>query len=257
MADKNLDVPDYSKDTNLGEDFTVKDSPVNDFEYVDNIEFDQGYEAVSQRQVLAAPSNTGGDIFGRIESNRQVDEGYWKLIIPSEVAGVEFDAIVVETFIGGAGGGGTYFKFGYMEQLPGAAPGGAVQFYLPGYVSPFDDGVYDLGSSTEQWNTIYLVNAPVVSSDGRLKKDVKELPYGLKEVLALRPVSFKRIDDKNPERNHVGFIAQEVKEIIPEAILGSLDTKLGMTYETIIPVLVNAIRELNEKIVKLEKDKMV
>lgn len=252
MADKNLDVPDYSQDTNLGENFTVKDSPVNDFEYTDNIEFDQMYDEVSERKSLAVPANTGADIFGRIESSRQGDEGYWKLILPDGT-----EAIVVETFIGGAGGGGTYFKFGSFQQLPGAAPGGAVDYIFSGYLSPDDDGVYDIGSAALQWNTIYLVNAPVVSSDGRLKKDLKELPYGLKEILALKPQSFKRIDDKHPDRVHLGFVAQEVKEIIPEAILGSEATKFGMTYESLIPVLVNAIKELNEEVVKLKKEKGV
>lgn len=126
-------VPDYTTDTGMADDMTVKSSPVNDFKYVDSIEFDQTYEDVPQRKVLAVPSNTGGDIFGRIESNRSLDEGFYKIIIPSAVPGVDFDALVIETFIGGAGGGGTYFKFGYIEQLPGAAPGGNIQMVIPGY----------------------------------------------------------------------------------------------------------------------------
>lgn len=244
------DVPDYTKDSNFNDNFTVKTSPVNDFEYTDNIEFDQMFDDVAQRKTLAAPANTGQDIFGRIESNKQNgDEGYWALILPDG-----FAAIFIQTFVGGAGGGGTAFSFGNIQELPGAAPGGATQFYIPGYISPTAafSGEFDIGGTFEEWNTIYLVNAPVVSSDGRFKEDVKDIEDGLTKVLKLKPVSFKR---KGSDDVHLGFIAQDVKEVVPEAIVGSEETKYGMKYESLIPVLVSAIQALEKRVLELEKGK--
>lgn len=92
-------------------------------------------------------------------------------------------------------------------------------------------------------------------SDKRIKKDIKPIDYGLKEILNLKPSRFTFISDKE---STVGFIAQEVKDVVPEAISGSglefdkTDTPqeraaktLGINKELLIPVLVKAIQELS------------
>ena len=89
-------------------------------------------------------------------------------------------------------------------------------------------------------------------SDARLKKEVKDLGYGLDEILKLRPVSFKRIGE-DTDRTEMGFIAQEVREVMPEIVIEAQDEEktLTMTYDKMVAPLVKAIQEQQDMINKL------
>jgi len=80
----------------------------------------------------------------------------------------------------------------------------------------------------------------VNASDSRLKKDVENLNYGLKEVMQLEPVRYIM---KSNEHRQIGFIAQSVMNIIPEVVSGLEDDLLGISYGNLVPVLTNAIQE--------------
>ena len=80
-------------------------------------------------------------------------------------------------------------------------------------------------------------------SDRRLKKNIEYFSDGLDKILKLKPVKFDYISGIN---NNLGFIAQDVQEVIPEAVAESKENN-GMLYmksDFIIPELVNAIKEL-------------
>jgi hypothetical protein len=69
------------------------------------------------------------------------------------------------------------------------------------------------------WNTSWVSS----SSSIKIKKDVEDLDDAecLTKLLALRPVKYRYIDytkNFNPEKKVYGFIAEEVKEVIPEAV---------------------------------------
>ena len=89
-------------------------------------------------------------------------------------------------------------------------------------------------------------------SDARLKKEVKDLGYGLDEILKLRPVSFKRIGE-DTDRTEMGFIAQEVREVMPEIVIEAQDEEktLTMSYDKMVAPLVRAIQEQQDMINKL------
>ena len=55
--------------------------------------------------------------------------------------------------------------------------------------------------------------------------------------------------------NKIGLIAQEVKKLIPEVVIGD-ETKetLGMNYGELVPVLINAIKELKGQVDDLKKE---
>jgi hypothetical protein len=46
---------------------------------------------------------------------------------------------------------------------------------------------------------------------------------------------------------NIGFIAQEVKEVLPEVVTGSEETNYSMTYAPITALLVEAIKELKNE----------
>jgi hypothetical protein len=90
-------------------------------------------------------------------------------------------------------------------------------------------------------------------SDMRMKTNIQNLSYGLKELMALRPVSYNWKDTSN-KGDQIGFIAQEVKKIVPEVVIGDeLIETIGIKYAELIPVLVNAIKEQQQQIEELKK----
>ncbi|MEM5564286.1 tail fiber domain-containing protein [Psychroserpens sp. AS72] len=123
-----------------------------------------------------------------------------------------------------------------------------------------------IGNPSLRWKTIYATNGTINTSDRREKKNIKNLDYGLKEILRMQPVSFNWKNDNNPDIK-LGLIAQDLLELIPEVVKthtwekdeGSdkltkkeLD-RLGVYYSDLIPVLINAIKEQNVEIDNLKK----
>jgi hypothetical protein len=100
------------------------------------------------------------------------------------------------------------------------------------------------------------------ASDIRLKKNISTVSTGLDSIMALNPVKFNWIDNFVPSENGkdiLGFIAQEVLEVLPEAVEAfggntitvdttTVDNPLRVNEKYIIPVLVKAIQELKAEI---------
>ena len=85
-------------------------------------------------------------------------------------------------------------------------------------------------------------------SDINKKKDFEESTIGLDAVLGLKPTLYRMKDDEETIEKHLGFIAQEVKEFIPQAYSESVngeDTFIGLDYQSITATLVKAIQELS------------
>jgi hypothetical protein len=83
------------------------------------------------------------------------------------------------------------------------------------------------------------------ASDKRIKKDIEPTKYGLSEVLKMRPVDYNMIKSNEPQ---VGFIAQEMRKIVPEVVNGiegdvSKVEILGISYGNLVAVLTKAIQE--------------
>jgi hypothetical protein len=91
--------------------------------------------------------------------------------------------------------------------------------------------------------------AAVSRSDYRIKTEVESINKGLKEILKLRPVSYKLKTDKN--NRYIGFIAHETQEYIPEIVFGEKDAfypdgnmKLqSIAYASLTPILTKAVQE--------------
>ena len=91
------------------------------------------------------------------------------------------------------------------------------------------------------------------SSDINKKKDFELSTIGLNAVLGLKPTLYRMKEEEDTSEKHLGFIAQEVKEFIPQAYTESLigeETFIGLTEMPIIATLVKAIQELNERLNK-------
>ncbi|MDB5275619.1 MAG: tail fiber protein [Ferruginibacter sp.] len=148
---------------------------------------------------------------------------------------------------GNVGIGGTF------RNVSGTATTNPEKLVVSGNIIPRTSGSGTIGTSTYKWNAVYATNGTIQTSDRRMKTNILDLKYGLKEVLAMRPVSFnwKTTPGSN---NKVGLIAQEVKAIVPEVVSGD-ETKetLGLNYAELVPVLINAVKEQQKEIEALKK----
>jgi hypothetical protein len=79
------------------------------------------------------------------------------------------------------------------------------------------------------------------ASDAKLKKEITTIKYGLDTVLATQPRSYKRVD---VDGDYVGFVAQELKEQVPEVVFGSDTVQYSVDYGSLVAVAFKAIQEL-------------
>lgn len=94
-------------------------------------------------------------------------------------------------------------------------------------------------------------------SDERYKYNIKPIQNALNTILKLEGVTFNWKQDTDSYKmtkldKDIGFIAQQVREVLPDLVRESEDGYLGLRERAIVPLLVEAIKELNKKIEKLE-----
>jgi hypothetical protein len=127
---------------------------------------------------------------------------------------------------------------------------------------------------------LYCADTSISSSDSRDKTDITDFTKGLDWIKALRPVTYRwdrrtwygtdekpyGTPDGSKKRNqlHIGFLAQEALEVEKTNGYGSSkddmlivnlnedDMSYGMKYERLVPVLVNAIKELSAEVEQLK-----
>ena len=86
-------------------------------------------------------------------------------------------------------------------------------------------------------------------SDARLKSDVETIAGSLDRVRKLRGVTFTRRDTGS---RGIGLIAQELAPIVPEAVMTHEDGLLSVAYGNLVGVLIEAVKELADKVERLE-----
>jgi hypothetical protein len=143
---------------------------------------------------------------------------------------------------------GTYFSWGF---------GGLYNYFgdevtigtsaVPGYTLVVNGSAAKTGGGS--WTTL---------SDARLKNLTGNYNKGLAEIITLQPVRFF-YKEGNPlelvsDEEQIGFIAQEVQKVFPEAVNQRKDGYLDFNIHPVNIALVNAIKELNAKIDNLENE---
>jgi hypothetical protein len=136
------------------------------------------------------------------------------------------------------------------------------------------------------FNTDIRVNGVSITSDAKLKENVKQVKNPLDILSKINGVTYnyklselnkvkkegnaifdpskdtknKEISEKiaqreieNANKTRIGFVAQEIKEVLPELVEESENELLSVDYIGLIPVLVEGIKELQSKINVLEE----
>ena len=129
-------------------------------------------------------------------------------------------------------------------------------------------------------SNLFCADTSISSSDSRDKTDVADFSIGLTWINALRPVTYKwdrrtwygtdaepfgtPDGSKKRTKTHIGFLAQEALAVEQANGYGSSNddslvvnltedgNSYGMKYERLVPILVNAIKELSAKVTALE-----
>ena len=132
---------------------------------------------------------------------------------------------------------------------------------------PDVNNAMQLGSSGFRWQGLWATDGTINTSDRRDKTNIKDLNYGLDEVLKMNPVSFNW-KNREHQSTKLGLIAQDLLDLVPEVVMShewkatsddenaSLEKteldRLGVYYSDLIPVLINAIKE-QQQIIDIEK----
>jgi hypothetical protein len=110
------------------------------------------------------------------------------------------------------------------------------------------------------WYALYAITGSI--SDINYKKDITPLPYGLDDIMKINPIKYKYNLPResmlsNDPDYFLGFSAQEMQTIAPETVHVNMMTdneesemkgSLAITPNEIIPIVVNGIKQLNEKL---------
>ena len=94
-------------------------------------------------------------------------------------------------------------------------------------------------------------------SDIRVKTNIEPIPDALEKVKKLSGYTFDRTDVKDEETGNpirqTGVIAQEVLEVLPEAVTGSEDSHYNVAYGNLVGLLIEAIKEQQAQIEELKE----
>ena len=118
----------------------------------------------------------------------------------------------------------------------------------------------DLWTYTTSWTKVGNTNAGsgvyTALSDVNKKKDFELSTLGLDAILGLKPTLYRMKSEDETLNKQLGFIAQEVKDFIPQAFIeqGDDDDKfIGLNYNAITATLVKAIQEQQTLITALQE----
>jgi hypothetical protein len=97
--------------------------------------------------------------------------------------------------------------------------------------------------------TTLTVAALVESSALKYKKDITPISESIQGLHGMQGVYFTRKDD---ETRQIGFIADEIYSVFPELVELKDGEVEGLHYQRITAILVEAVKELDERLKKLE-----
>ena len=89
-----------------------------------------------------------------------------------------------------------------------------------------------------------------VNSDARLKANIVSLGYTLAKLLL---VDGKTYTMKKDGKQKIGLLAQDIKNVFPELVSEDDHEMLAVNYQGLIPILINALKEQDAKISRLEQ----
>lgn len=218
-------------------------------------------------------ARSGNNVFvitdaGRVGIGTDSPSGHFEV---SSTAGTNVDIVA-----GGNGrpqmrffnGGGYGWNFGVVN--PGTAvmsDGFVIRDVKKGQdrLRISSSGYYGFSTNPNTTGDLVKVNGSIgatafnTTSDARLKSNVTPISGASNIINQLRPVSYSKINssDKTGTKSNFeyGFIAQEVREILPTVVSGNEtdSTYLSLNYNSFVSILAAATQEQDARITALEE----
>ena len=121
--------------------------------------------------------------------------------------------------------------------------------------------IADTNANVVQVSNLVATHSITNYSDRRIKTDIAPTQLEAVEILRdLKCYEFKRTDIAENNYTPIGFIAQEVQDILPYHVeetaaphCKEFDTLLSIRTTDFVPLLVKAVQELSDKVIDLEK----
>jgi hypothetical protein len=199
-------------------------------------------------------SNAGGAYLGFINNSTSTDAALTAFIQQREPsAGTQANDLIYNV-----AGGGNHVFVGGPVGINTAAPAAGFWLDVSGNIqcNNIQMTAY-AGGGNREIGVNNVGSVIIFASDARLKKNVIPVAQGLGTVMKLRPVSYQWKDvEERGEQRELGFIAQEVKPLVPE-VVGSFkkdgEEYNTMSYARLVPVLTKAIQEQQTQIEALNR----
>ncbi len=205
--------------------FNINGSNILSFQSNTNVTFQGSNFILSSVATLQIQSNAGaGRSFVCLNS---AGDGTWGY--PSTLATA--DSV---RFLNGTGGEIARFTntgfFGVGTSNPAVSVDVVGEGYFTGRVSAFDF---------------------LTLSDKRFKTNIHSIEKPIQILSSIQGVRFTWRDLSSED---IGFLAQDLQKIVPEAVVGDEEktAKMSVAYHKIIPILVESIKELQERVLRLE-----
>ena len=94
------------------------------------------------------------------------------------------------------------------------------------------------------------------SSDATLKDNIATLDNPLDKVMQIRGTEFDwKEGNPNYQGHDIGVIAQDVESVLPDAVSTKPDGTKGVHYNKLIPLLIEAVKDLSKQVDDLSSDK--
>jgi hypothetical protein len=151
--------------------------------------------------------------------------------------------------------------YGGELRLHNDIPGGKVSFGTQDNAGIFDqtalaqrNGIFAFSVIGSLW-----VNGTTYASDERFKQNITAIQSPLQKLLQLNGVEYEMKTNEFPENyftsgRQMGLIAQNVEKIVPEAV-NEKDGYKGVDYARLVPLLIEAIKELQKEIEEIKARK--
>ena len=189
------------------------------------------------------------------------------------------DLTITNTAIFNAAGTGDFIQFGNGTDRLDIRMANAV---VNGHTLAATTNTYDIGSAGLSFRSGYFDTSVVVgdttvdttkvvadflyaredlvanySSDQQLKDNVLKIDTALDKVNSLGGYSFtwnNNIGDMRAGTPDYGVIAQEIEDVLPHAVDINSRGHKTVNYNSLIPLLIEAVKELTERVKELEPD---
>ena len=243
----------WPTDVIAGQQYTIR-FYVPPSQVLDGIRVDQ------DRRYLPGSNNLGWDYLFKT---------YVAAVLPTFL--VDSGSVFVGA-VNGTGSQGTHLYFGgadgnatddlWLARFNAGSDSGQLRINIG------DDGgsndCLDVGYLNPTWISAHTLCADGTfssSSDQRLKTNIQTVQDALSKIIALRGVTFQRSPEISSDSStHIGLIAQEVEQVLPEVVRTGSDGYKSVSYDEIIGVLIEAVKdqqaqieELNDRLADLEQ----